>query len=196
MNKEYIDYIDRYRHSFNEGYYKDKLLNIIEEKFENTEEITINDFTKFYEEIERDFKKSLSNALDEFTKKKKVFLNCYDKDEKKIYVGDNVIYHRRIRKLTPANVPEIKGEVPHGKDDEGNDLYYYTTKKIRLKGKVNYGLDKFGYHTNDYISLNASGNYKPFNHYVEKRLRIGKKDNGRYIYDDRKIYTDIELIGE
>lgn len=190
-----IETIEKNRHYFSGGTQKNNIYDILNKKFENTE-VTLHDLIRFYECIEGDFKKSLESALEEFVTKNKVFANAYDKNENKIYVGDDILYHRRIRSLHPAERPEIKGEIPHGKDEEGNDLYYYTDRIVKLKGTVNYGIDKYGYHTTDYISLKANGNYKPMNHYIEKTLKIEKKPNGRWLYENRKIYTDIELIKE
>lgn len=190
-----IEIMEKNRHYYSKGTQNKNIYDILEKKFEN-KEVTLNELVKFYSCIEDDFKKSLESALEEFTSKNKVFANAYDKNENKIYVGDNIIYHRRIRSLRPAEVPEIKGEIPHGKDEDGNDLYYYTDRIVKLKGTVNYGIDKYGYHTRDYISLKANGNYKPMNHYIEKTIKVEKKPNGRWLYDNRKIYTDIELITE
>ena len=196
MNLEkIIETIEKNRHYYSGGTQRKNIYDMLEKKFEN-KEFNLDELVYFYSCIEDDFEKSLRSALEEFTCKNKVFANAYDKNENKIYVGDNIIYNRRIRSLHPADKPEIKGEMPHGKDDDGNDLYYYTDRIVKLKGTVNYGIDKNGYHTRDYISLRVNGNYKPMNHYIEKTIKVKKQPNGRWLYDNRKIYTDIELISE
>ena len=125
--EETINIMEKNRHFYSKGTQNKNIFDILEKKFKN-KEVNLDDLVTFYHCIEGDFKKSLISALEEFTNKNKVFANAYDKNENKIYVGDNIIYHRRIRSLHPAERPEIKGEISHGKDEDGNDLYYYTDK--------------------------------------------------------------------
>lgn len=173
--------------------YTEEIYDKINEELSENDEINIYRYEKVYNEIKDAFLDNLEDAMKKFEHKNKIFINAYDKNGEKLYVGDTIIYHRRKRTLQPADGPEFKGEISHGQDEFGQDLYYYTEKVFKLNGYVNSGKD---YHKDcgGYISLYANGSYRPTNHIIEERIVVGKKENGRNIYEHKIIYCDIEKI--
>lgn len=171
----------------------ENIYQLLENELQDSE-INIDDYEKMYKNIEYEFSKSLKKAMGMFEKNKKIFINAYDKNGKKLYVGDKIIYYRRKRSLQPADFPEFDGEMPHGKDEFGQDLYYYTDKIYKLKGYINNGNDDYAYDKGWYVSLMANGGYRPAYHQKEEKVIIGKKENGRNIYEYKRTYLDIETM--